>query len=82
MVVMFETKELHLKFTFYADNTAAELNMSSGHVCMSAMLVEPSFIVMPLVVATAWPHIDCISYWSGDVNGVGLHVWKGRTADG
>lgn len=49
----YETKELHLKCTFFADNTVAELNVSSGNVCMSALGVEPSFTVMPLVVATA-----------------------------
>ena len=57
-MVMSDTKELHLKCTFYADNRAAELNVSLGH--MSVMWVEPSFTVTPLVVATAWPHINCI----------------------
>lgn len=61
----FGTKELHWKFTFYTDTTAAELYVSSGHVGTSVMWAEPSFTVIPLVVATTWPHIDHIGYWSG-----------------
>lgn len=32
LVLMFNAKEVHLKFTFYADDTAAELNVSWGCV--------------------------------------------------
>lgn len=65
MAVRFDTKELHLKFTFYTDNTAAELNVSSGHVGTSAMRVEPSFTVMPLVVATACPVLTILVIGQG-----------------
>lgn len=76
-VVRFDTKELHLKFTFYALNTAVELNVSWGHA--SVMWVEPSFTAMPLVVATTWPHIDSIGYWSGMVKGGS--GWEGLMMD-
>lgn len=33
------TKELHVKCTFYADNTAAELNVSSGRVWMLSLVL-------------------------------------------
>ena len=80
MVVMSDTKELHLKCSFYTDNRAAELNVSLGHVLV--MWVEPSFTVMPLVVATAWPHIDCIGNWSWMVmSWVCKSGWDGLLTD-
>lgn len=36
-IVRFHAKGLHLKCTFYADNTTAQLNAPSGCVCMSVM---------------------------------------------
>lgn len=32
--VVFKTKSPHLNFTFYADNTTAELNVPKGSVCI------------------------------------------------
>lgn len=82
MDVMFDTKELHLKFSFYAAITVAELNVSSGHVCMPVIWVEPSFTVMPLVVAKAWPHIDRIGYWLAVVMSlVCMSGWDGLLTD-
>lgn len=44
------------------------LTQQQNQMCPQAVCVcvtfERSFAVMPLVVATAWPHIDFIGYWS------------------
>lgn len=64
MVVMFNAKELHLKFIFYAYNTAAELNVSSGHVWCELSLV---LLWCHWLSPQHDLHIDRIGYWSGVV---------------
>lgn len=74
---MLDTVERHLKFTFfYADNTATELNVPPGNVCMS----EPSFTAVPLVCSHSMTPIDHIGYWSGTVTSC-TSGWDGPLTD-
>lgn len=79
MIAWLKNNEFHLKLSLHADNTAAELNVSSGRVCVCVCDVSCVYFCWDAIgFGIAWPHIDCIGYWSVTLMGWVCTSARGR----